>query len=265
MSSHLLGSVVNVKPSFGKSEWEKWARQIYLYIIISEQDKIESEKKWKNNQKCVGFLWRAQMWKKITESLFEFDSGNENLVCKPNLDPTIISPKFQCDLKKNQGIDWPKHFSKLSSHIFGIWKVVCVDVWRRRQWPSTVADISEKSFLARFVAKMIENLFEFVNQPGPSDYFVHCRLTRHKGGLDGGIHHLHDHHRYVHHHHHHHHHHNCLQVILCQQGDSPPVTNWPHNFGISADKCLLSFFLLTFRLAAFNYGASLKLHPSKSS
>ena len=42
---------------------------------------------------------------------------------------------------------------------------------------------------------MIENLFEFVNQPGPTDYLVQCRLTRHKGGLDGGHLHLHVHHR----------------------------------------------------------------------
>ena len=76
---------------------------------------------------------------------------------------------------------------------------------------------------------MIENLFEFVNQPGPTDYLVQCRLTRHKGGLDGGHLHLHVHHRrhcHLHvHRYHHHRHHNYLQVILCQQGGSPPMTN----------------------------------------
>ena len=41
------------------------------------------------------------------------------------------------------------------------------------------------------------------------------------------------------HRYHHHRHHNYLQVILCQQGGSPPMTNWPHNFGSSANKCLI--------------------------
>ena len=122
---------------------------------------------------------------------------------------------------------------------------------------------------------MIENLFEFVNQPGPNDYLVHCRLTRHKGGLDGGG---------CHHRHRHRHYHTCsamtsphlinssfslsysswpcwvcdshsiiiivndqsyfLQVILCKQGGNPQVTNWPWNFGSSANKYPFPCFAL---------------------
>ena len=33
---------------------------------------------------------------------------------------------------------------------------------------------------------MIENLTEFVVEPGPQDYLVHCRITRNNKGLDHG-------------------------------------------------------------------------------
>ena len=34
--------------------------------------------------------------------------------------------------------------------------------------------------------EMIENLTEFVVEPGPQDYLVHCRITRNNKGLDHG-------------------------------------------------------------------------------
>ena len=33
---------------------------------------------------------------------------------------------------------------------------------------------------------MIENLREFVVEPGPEDYLVHCRITRNNRGIDHG-------------------------------------------------------------------------------
>ena len=33
---------------------------------------------------------------------------------------------------------------------------------------------------------MIENLSEFVVEPGPQDYLVHCRITRNNKGIDHG-------------------------------------------------------------------------------
>ena len=33
---------------------------------------------------------------------------------------------------------------------------------------------------------MIENLREFVVEPGPEDYLVHCRITRNNKGIDHG-------------------------------------------------------------------------------
>jgi hypothetical protein len=35
-------------------------------------------------------------------------------------------------------------------------------------------------------AEMIDNLREFVLEPGPEDYLVHCRVTRNNRGLDRG-------------------------------------------------------------------------------
>ena len=33
---------------------------------------------------------------------------------------------------------------------------------------------------------MIENLAEFVVEPGPLDYLVHCRVTKNTKGFDSG-------------------------------------------------------------------------------